>query len=47
VVGGQVWIAGRARSLMRIPAVVRRVNRVAGTAIGFAGIQILWTTRTN
>jgi threonine/homoserine/homoserine lactone efflux protein len=47
VVGGHVWIAGRARSLMRIPAVVRRVNRVAGTAIGLAGIQILWTTRTN
>lgn len=47
VVGGHVWIAGRARSLMRIPAVVRRVNRIAGTAIGFAGIQILWTTRTN
>ncbi|PYB75193.1 LysE family translocator [Rhizobium wuzhouense] len=47
VVGGHVWIAGRARSLMRIPAVVRRVNRLAGTAIGLAGIQILWTTRTN
>lgn len=47
VVGGHVWIAGRARSLMRIPTIIRRVNRIAGTAIGLAGIQILWTTRTN
>lgn len=47
VVGGHVWIAGRARSLLRIPAVVQRVNRIAGTAIGLAGIQILWTTRLN
>jgi threonine/homoserine/homoserine lactone efflux protein len=30
VIGGHVVLAGRARKLLRTPAVVRRVNRMAG-----------------
>lgn len=47
VVGGHVYIAGRARALMRSPTIVRRANRVAGSALGLAGLQIVWTTRSN
>ncbi len=47
VVGGHVYIAGRARALMRSPVVIRRTNRIAGSALGLAGLQIVWTTRSN
>lgn len=47
VVGGHVYIAGRARALMRSPAVVRRANRIAGSTLCLAGLQIVWTTRSN
>ncbi len=47
VVGGHVYIAERTRALMRSPAVIRRTNRIAGSALGLAGLQIVWTTRSN
>jgi threonine/homoserine/homoserine lactone efflux protein len=47
VVGGHVYIANRARRLMRSPTVIRRTNRIAGSALGLAGLQIVWTTRSN
>ncbi|UJW73934.1 LysE family translocator [Rhizobium sp. SL42] len=47
VVGGHVWIADRARALLRTPAIVRRANRIAGSALALAGIQVLVTTRSS
>ncbi len=47
VVGGHVWIAGRARRLLRTPRVVRAVNRGAGTVLACAGIAAIATHRGN
>lgn len=47
VVGGHVWIADKARSLLRTPAIVRRTNRIAASTLGLAGLQIIWTARSN
>lgn len=40
VIGGHVILAGRARSLLRTPVVVRRVNRTAGCAMVGAGVVV-------
>lgn len=45
VIGGHVFVAERARAVLRTPSVVRRANRIAGSALGLAGIQVLVTTR--
>ncbi|WP_159947937.1 LysE family translocator [Rhizobium sp. 18065] len=47
VVGGHVWIADRARALLRTPVIIRRANRIAGSALALAGIQVLVTTRSS
>ena len=47
VVSGHVWIAGRARRLLRTPRVVRAVNRGAGTVLACAGIAAIATHRGN
>ncbi|BCH33503.1 lysine exporter protein LysE/YggA [Mesorhizobium sp. L-8-10] len=41
VIGGHVILAGRARKLLRTPAVVRRVNRTAGGVMVGAGVAIV------
>ncbi len=41
VIGGHVILAGRARKLLRTPAVVRRVNRTAGAVMVGAGVAIV------
>jgi len=43
VIGGHVLLAGRARGLLRTPAVVRRVNRAAGGAMIGAGVAVVVT----
>lgn len=40
VIGGHVILAGRARKLLRTPAVVRRANRAAGGVMVGAGVAI-------
>ncbi|MBC7150047.1 MAG: LysE family translocator [Rhizobium sp.] len=45
VVGGHVWIAGRARRLLRTPRIVRAVNRGSGTVLACAGIAVIATHR--
>ncbi|PPJ46373.1 LysE family translocator [Rhizobium sp. KAs_5_22] len=45
VVGGHVWIAGRARRLLSTPRIVRAVNRGAGTVLACAGIAVIATHR--
>lgn len=41
VIGAHVILAGRARKLLRTPAVVRRVNRTAGGVMVGAGIAVV------
>lgn len=41
VIGGHVVLAGRARKLLRTPAVVRRVNRAAGGVMVGAGVAVV------
>ena len=41
VIGGHVILAGRARRLLRTPAVVRRVNRTAGGVMIGAGVAVV------
>jgi threonine/homoserine/homoserine lactone efflux protein len=41
VIGGHVILAGRARKLLRTPAVVRRVNRTAGGVMVGAGVAVV------
>ncbi|RWF42560.1 MAG: LysE family translocator [Mesorhizobium sp.] len=43
VIGGHVLLAGRARGLLRTPAVVRCVNRAAGGAMIGAGVAVVAT----
>lgn len=43
VIGGHVILAGRARKLLRTPAVVRRVNRTAGGVMVGAGVAVVAT----
>lgn len=43
VIGGHVILAGRARSLLRTPKIVRRVNRAAGGAMIGAGFAVVAT----
>jgi len=43
VIGGHVLLAGRARSLLRTPRIVRRVNRAAGGVMIGAGVAVLAT----
>lgn len=43
VIGGHVILAGRARRLLRTPAVVRRVNRTAGGMMVGAGVAVAAT----
>ena len=43
VVGGHVLLAGRARSLLRTPRIVRRVNRAAGGVMIGAGVAVVAT----
>lgn len=40
VIGGHVFLAGRARKLLRTPKVVRRVNRAAGGVMVGAGVAV-------
>jgi threonine/homoserine/homoserine lactone efflux protein len=40
VIGGHVILAGRARSLLRTPKIVRRVNRAAGSVMIGAGVVV-------
>lgn len=41
VIGGHVVLAGRARSLLRTPRIVRRVNRAAGGVMIGAGVAVV------
>lgn len=41
VIGGHVILAGRARKLLRTPAVVRRMNRAAGGVMVGAGVAVV------
>lgn len=41
VIGGHVMLAGRARNLLRTPAIVRRVNRTAGGVMVGAGVAVV------
>ncbi|TIW94004.1 MAG: LysE family translocator [Mesorhizobium sp.] len=41
VIGGHVVLAGRARSLLRTPKIVRRVNRAAGGVMIGAGVAVV------
>jgi len=43
VIAGHVFLAGRARKLLRTPAVIRRVNRVAGGIMVGAGVAVVAT----
>jgi threonine/homoserine/homoserine lactone efflux protein len=43
VIGGHVLLAGRARSLLRTPKIVRRVNRAAGGVMIGAGFAVVAT----
>ncbi|TRC76410.1 LysE family translocator [Mesorhizobium sp. WSM4310] len=43
VIGGHVLLAGRARSLLRTPSIVRRVNRAAGGVMIGAGVAVITT----
>jgi threonine/homoserine/homoserine lactone efflux protein len=43
VVGGHVLLAGRARTLLRTPKTVRRVNRAAGGVMVGAGVAVMAT----
>ena len=43
VIGGHVILAGRARSLLRTPRIVRRVNRAAGGVMIGAGVAVVAT----
>ncbi|RWC57485.1 LysE family translocator [Mesorhizobium sp.] len=43
VIGGHVALAGRARSLLRTPKIVRRVNRAAGGVMIGAGVAVVAT----
>ncbi|TJX49356.1 MAG: LysE family translocator, partial [Mesorhizobium sp.] len=43
VIGGHVVLAGRARSLLRTPRIVRRVNRAAGGVMIGAGVAVVAT----
>ncbi|ETA72245.1 MULTISPECIES: LysE family translocator [Mesorhizobium] len=43
VIGGHVLLAGRARSLLRTPRIVRRVNRAAGGVMIGAGVAVVAT----
>lgn len=40
-IGGHVILAGRARSLLRTPRIVRRVNRAAGGVMIGAGVAVV------
>ena len=41
VIGGHVFLAGRARTLLRTPKAVRRVNRAAGGVMVGAGVAVV------
>jgi threonine/homoserine/homoserine lactone efflux protein len=41
VIGGHVFLAGRARRLLRTPRMVRRVNRAAGGVMVGAGVAVV------
>jgi len=41
VIGGHVMLAGRARNLLRTPAMIRRVNRTAGGVMVGAGVVVV------
>lgn len=41
VIGVHVILAGRARSLLRTPGIVRRVNRAAGGVMIGAGVAVV------
>jgi threonine/homoserine/homoserine lactone efflux protein len=43
VIGGHVVLAGRARTLLRTPRIVRRVNRAAGSVMISAGVAVVVT----
>ncbi|AZO15743.1 LysE family translocator [Mesorhizobium sp. M2A.F.Ca.ET.043.05.1.1] len=43
VIGGHVLLAGRARGVLRTPAIVRRVNRAAGGVMIGAGVAVVAT----
>ena len=43
VIGGHVLLAGRARGLLRTPAIVRRVNRAAGGVMIGSGVAVVAT----
>jgi threonine/homoserine/homoserine lactone efflux protein len=43
VIGGHVILAGRARTLLRTPIIVRRVNRAAGGVMVGAGVAVVAT----
>lgn len=45
VVGSHVWVARRARRLLRNPRIVRAVNRGAGSVLACAGIAVIATHR--
>jgi threonine/homoserine/homoserine lactone efflux protein len=41
VIGGHVFLAGRARRLLKTPRMVRRVNRAAGGVMVGAGVAVV------
>lgn len=47
VIGTHVWLAGRARQLLRTPRVVKTVNRGAGAVLAAAGLAVIATHRGN
>lgn len=47
VIGGHVWLAGRARNVLKTPRAVRIVNKATGGFLGASGVAILATVHKN
>lgn len=47
VIAGHVWLAGRARNLLKTPKAVRVVNRATGGFLGASGVAIVATAYKN
>ena len=46
VIGGHVWMANRARYMLRTPAIIRKVNRVSGSILAGTGLAVLVARRS-
>jgi threonine/homoserine/homoserine lactone efflux protein len=47
VIGGHVWLAGRARNVLKTPKAVTIANRLTGGFLGASGVAILATAHKN